>query len=37
MTDATAGSLRQPVSQPFDRGPIAVAGGGLVLGALVIW
>ncbi len=37
MTDATAGSLRAPVSQPFDRGPVAVAGGGLILGALVIW
>ncbi len=37
MTDATAGTLRAPATQPFDRGPIAVAGGGLALGALVIW
>jgi uncharacterized protein len=36
MTDATAGRLR-PSALPLDRGPVLVAGLGLVAGTLIIW
>ena len=36
MADITAGQLR-PAGIPLDRGPVLVAGLGLVFGALVIW
>ncbi|KKB84986.1 membrane protein [Devosia limi DSM 17137] len=36
MTDITAGQLR-PVGMPLDRGPVLVAGLGVILGAVVIW
>lgn len=37
MTDIAAGSIRPPApALPFDRGPVLVAGGGLILGALII-
>ena len=37
MTDIAAGSIRPPASTiPIDRGPVLVAGGGLILGAIVI-
>lgn len=37
MTDIAAGTVRPSVTIPLDRGPVWFAGGGLALGALVIW
>jgi uncharacterized membrane protein YedE/YeeE len=38
MTDIAVGTIRPPAPTiPLDRGPVLAAGGGLVLGAIVIW